>query len=162
MCSLLAFHPRQAHISGRTRTYSLVGIRKEMKLTYFEGRVQVEDGDVAGQGEGVPVGVLNVRRGDDNLLRGLVHGLVVGAGGDLDAVGSVGTVGGGDDGILVEDVPATHVEAVNEQEDEVGVGVGRGLAAADNPARSPLGVLGHHVGIQDDTVLQGGGVRLPS
>ena len=86
----------------------------------------------------------------------------MGAGGDLDAVGAIGAVGGGDDGVLVEDVAAAHVEAVDEQEDEVGVGVGGGLAAADNPARSPLGVLGHHVGVQDDTVLQGGGVRLPS
>ena len=84
------------------------------------------------------------------------------ASGDLDAVGAVGTVGGGDDGVLVEDVAAAHVEAVDEQEDEVGVGVGGGLGATDNPARSPLGVLGHHVGVQDDTVLQGGGVRLPS
>lgn len=122
--------------------------------THCEWRVKVEDGDVAGQGEGVPVGVLDVRRGDDDLLRGLGPTLVVSASGDLDAVGAVGAVGGGDDGVLVEDVAATHVHVVDEQEDEVGVRVGGCLAAADNPARTPFGVLGHHVGVQDDTVLQ--------
>ena len=132
-----------------------------VKFTHGEWRVEVEDGDITGEGEGVPVGVLDVRGGDDDLLGGLADGLVVGAGRDLDAVGAVGAVGGRDDGVLVEDVSAAHVQRVDEQEDQVGVRVGHGLLATNNPAGAPGGVLGHHVGVQDDTVLQGGGVRLP-
>ena len=132
-----------------------------MKFTHGEWRVEVEDGDITGEGEGVPVGVLDVRGGDDDLLGGLADGLVVGAGRDLDAVGAVGAVGGRDDGVLVEDVSAAHVKAVNEEENKVGIGIRGGFGPANNPARATLGVLGHHVGVQDDTVLQGGGVRLP-
>ena len=82
------------------------------------------------------------------------------SGGDLDTSGTIGTVGSSDDCVLIEDVSTAHIKAVNEQENKVGIGIGGGFVPANNPARAPLGVLGHHVGVEDNAVLQGGGVCL--
>ena len=82
------------------------------------------------------------------------------SGGDLDTSGTIGTVGSSDDCVLVEDISAAHIKAVNEEENKVGIGMRGGFVPANNPARATLGVLGHHVGVEDYTVLQGGGVCL--